>query len=116
MATVMKRRSDFGQILRAELDAQDISVRELARRLVASGHDVKVESCRRALMRYISGDSSPGADARVSIAAALGIPVDAFTEDRERQIRHERVMDALAPLADVLLELAVEVGRTERVA
>jgi transcriptional regulator with XRE-family HTH domain len=113
MAVATKRRSGFGDILRAELDAQDVSIRELARRLTA-GQDDRLESCRRTLMRYVSGDVAPGMLARTAIANALGIDKSVFAEEREQQARREKLMLALEPLADVLLALAVEVGQQGR--
>jgi len=98
-------RSPFGDILRRELDAAGLSVRQLSRRL-ADG-DVRAEHQRRMLQRYISGQTSPSQAARDRIADALGIPRDRFVEDAERRAELERVLNALAPLAAVLHELAV---------
>ncbi len=102
-----KRRSLFGELLRAELDTQGISIRELARRLTAEDES-KLENVRRSLMRYVQGEVTPGVDHREAIAAALGIDPAIFADDAERAARRERILSALEPLADVLLDLAVE--------
>lgn len=109
MATVTRRRSGFGDILRRELDGQNVSIRELARRLTLGEPD-RLENVRRSLGRYISGEVAPGTDAREAISDALGVEYEMFAEDAIRNARREKVLDALAPLADVLLDLAVEVS------
>lgn len=109
MATVARRRSGFGDILRRELDDQSVSIRELARRLTIGEPD-RLENVRRSLGRYISGEVAPGTEARESIAEALGVDYEIFAEDAIRHARREKVIDALAPLADVLLDLAIEVA------
>lgn len=104
VATARKRRGSFGYILRSELEEQNVSIRELARR-VAETPD-KVENVRRLLHQYLSGKVSPGHEMRDRIADALSIDPAVFTEDAERQAERDRVVDALGPLADILLELA----------
>lgn len=101
-----KRRTLFGEILRAELDGQGVSIRELARRL--AGDEGNLESVRRSLMRYVQGEVTPGVEQRQAIAEALAIDMAVFAEDTERAARRERILSALEPLADVLLELAIE--------
>lgn len=114
MATSTKRaRSGFGTILRRELDAQGISTRELARRLTREEPD-SIENMRRTLIRYMQG-TSPGESRREAIARELGIDAAVFAEDKIRNERRDRVLDALAPLADVLLELAIEVAREKEI-
>lgn len=114
MATVIGRRprSLFGEILRAELERQGISTRELARRL-ADGPE-KVENTRRTLIRYMRGEVLPGLQARETIAAALSLDPAVFADDADRAARRDRVLDALAPLADVLLQLATEIRDGDR--
>lgn len=114
MATVTrKRRSLFGEILRAELDDQGISIRELARRLTPEGGSL--ENTRRSLMRYVQGEVVPGVEMREAIASALSIDPAVFADDAERTARRERLLTALEPLADVLLDLAIEIrDREER--
>lgn len=109
MATTTPRRprSAFGDILRSELEAQEVSTRELARRIADSPD--KIENQRRTLIRYIRGEVMPGQHARATIAAALGIDPALFADDADRAAKRERVLDALAPLADVLLDLAIEI-------
>lgn len=101
-----KKRGSFGRILRTELDEQGVTTRELARRLAPVPE--KVESHRRLLHQYLSGGVSPRAEMRTRIADALAIDPDVFTEDAERQAERERLMDALEPLADILLDLATK--------
>lgn len=110
MATVSRKRSGFGDILRAELDRQDVSTRELARRLTVD-HPEKIENMRRTLIRYIRGENAPGKPARQAIADALSVDAEVFAQEAVNQVRRDKVLNALAPLADVLLELAVEVAR-----
>lgn len=107
MTTAARRNhSSFGRILRSELDDQGVTTRELARRLAPAPE--KVESHRRLLHQYLSGNVSPRPDMRSRIAAALEIDPDVFTEDAERQAERERLTDALEPLADLLLDLATK--------
>lgn len=113
MAAVARKRSGFGTILRRQLDANGVSTRELARRLTAAEPD-RIENMRRSLIRYIQGEVAPGPGMRDAIADALGIHRTVFAEDSIRTVRRERVLDALQPLADVLLDLAVEVGNETR--
>lgn len=101
-----KKHSSFGRILRSELDERNVSIRELARR-VAENED-KIESNRRLIHQYLSGSVSPRAEMRSRIAAALAIDPGVFTEDAERQAERERLIDALEPLADILLDIARE--------
>lgn len=115
MATtaVKKKRSSFGRILRAELEAQGVSVRELARRLSTDSTDTrKVENVRRLLQQYVAGEVSPGPEKRERIAAALSIDAAVFTDDAERQAERDRLMEAMKPLADLLLELATRAKDT----
>jgi len=108
MATVTrKRRSLFGEILRAELDDQGVSIRALARRLASD--EEHLENTRRSLMRYIQGEVSPGPEMREAIAVALGIEPTIFADDAERSARRERIIAAFEPLADVLLDIAIEI-------
>jgi transcriptional regulator with XRE-family HTH domain len=110
MATkTRKRRSSFGRILRVELDTQGVSIRELARRLSGDPSDVrKVENARRLLQQYVAGEVSPGEEKRELIAQALSIDPAVFAENAEKQAERDRLMDALEPLADLLLELATQ--------
>lgn len=109
MATVRKR-SGFGDILRRELDSQQVSTRELARRLTADEPN-RLESVRRTLIRYINGEVSPGSSAREAIAEALSVDYDLFAEDAVMHERRAKIANALLPLADALLDIAVEVAK-----
>lgn len=108
MATAARRRrsTPFGRILRSELEAQGVSIRELARRLARS--DEKVENERRLLHLYVSGEVSPGTEKRERIADALAIDPSTFAEDAERQAEREQLVAALEPLVDTLLDLATK--------
>jgi transcriptional regulator with XRE-family HTH domain len=110
--TARRQRSLFGEILKGELDLQKVSTRELARRLAESPE--KIENVRRTLIRYIRGEVLPGEQAREAIASALSIDPEVFAEDADRAAKRERVLDALAPLADVLLELVIDLRNEKR--
>lgn len=107
MATAAhKKHSSFSRILRSALDEQHVSTRELARRIASAPE--KVESSRRLLHQYLSGEVSPRAEMRDRIAEALSIDPEVFTEDAEREAERERLLDALEPLADILLDVAIK--------
>ena len=108
-----KRRSGFGEILRRELETQAVSTRELARRLTAD-EPHRLENTRRTLIRYINGDHYPNDHTREAIAAALSVDFEVFAEDAVMQERRAKIADALEPLADALLAIAVEVAREGR--
>lgn len=109
MATSVRRpRSLFGELLRRELETQGVSQRELARRLTTAD-PARLENTRRSLIRYIAGEVVPSETMREAIAQALDIDPTVFADDADRAARRERVMDALAPLADVLLDIAIEI-------
>lgn len=113
--TPRRPRSLFGEILRRELESQGVSNRELARRLTADD-PAKLENCRRSLIRYIRGEVMPSETMRDAIAEALDVDPSVFADDADRAARRDRVMDALAPLADVLLDIAVEIREREAAA
>lgn len=104
MSAARKNRGSFGRILRSELDEQHVSIRELARRVADNAE--KIESNRRLLHQYLSGEVSPRSEMRDRIADALSIDPSVFTEDAERQAERDRLIDALEPLADILLDIA----------
>ena len=105
MATVLhqKPRSPFGNLLRDALNETGVSIKELSRRIGQDGH---AEAKRRLLQKYISGEVSPGVDARQEIAVALAIDPERFAEDKEREEQRQQILNALIPLADQLLEIA----------
>lgn len=102
-----RRRGSFGRILRSELEEKNVTVRELSRR-IAAVEGSKPDNVRRLLHQYLAGEVSPRPAMRLRIANALAIDPGIFAEDTERQAEHERLMDALEPLADILLDLAVK--------
>lgn len=113
MAVTTRTRSGFGEILRRELEANGVSTRELARRLTSEEPE-RLDNMRRTLIRYIQGSLSPRSQARDAIAAALKVDSAVFAESAIHTERRNRVLDALKPLADVLLELAIEVAAEAR--
>lgn len=104
---LVKFRSGFGEILRGHLSEQDVTLRELARRLVDSDSEPRIESKRRLLRRYISGEVTPSRKARVEIARALRIDSSVFDEDAERQAEVAQIHSAMLSLAEALHDLAV---------
>lgn len=103
-------RGAFGRTLRAELDAQGCSIRELARRIAPS--EDKVENTRRLLQQYVAGEvAMPREETRERIAEALAIDPSVFAATTEQQAERERLSAALEPLVDILLELATEARR-----
>lgn len=113
MATVLKQktRSPFGNLFRDALDETGTSIRGLSRKLVGltagqEDADGRGEAKRRLLQKYVTGEVSPGPQARAEIAAALGVPPARFAVDQEREEQRRQIMNALIPLADQLLEIA----------
>ena len=107
MATVVRQkpRSPFGHLLREALDDTGVSVKELSRRIAKTPG--QAEAKRRLLQKYVTGEVSPGPDARDEISVALGIDGARFAEDREREEKFQQIMNSLIPLADTMLELAI---------
>lgn len=103
MAANSRPRSLFGEILRRELEAQQVSNRELARRLT-TGKPETLENTRRALIRYIRGEVVPGKQARAQIAAALGVDPAVFADDPTRDRQRKILEDAVGNLVDVLID------------
>lgn len=114
MSTVVKQkpRSPFGNLFREALDETGVSIRGLSRKLTGlapGAEDVNghAEAKRRLLQKYVTGEVSPGDAARAELADALGIDPVRFAVDREREEQRKQIMNALIPLADQLLEIAV---------
>ena len=107
MATALhqKPRSPFGNLLRDALDETGVSVKELSRRWAKNPSHA--EAKRRLLQKYVVGEVTPGDEARLEIATALGVAPARFAEDKEREEQRRQIMNALIPLADQLLEIAV---------
>jgi hypothetical protein len=61
--------SNFVRRVRAEMDAQSLSMRGLARRIDPDN----VERARRNLIRWMHGGIQPGRNNRIEVARALGI-------------------------------------------
>jgi transcriptional regulator with XRE-family HTH domain len=96
-------RTPFGSRLRAELDRQRVSNRELARRL----DPTDPEGARRSVARWLAPKGravTPSAPNIAAIAAALGVrPEDLEPEEDEEE----------SDLAMRMLEMIREVVRTE---
>lgn len=105
-ATRIKPRSPFGDMLRDALEETGVSIKGLSRLL--ADEPEHAEAKRRLLQKYVGGEVSPGGEARNAIADALGVPRERFHEDKELEARRRRILTALIPLADELLELATE--------
>lgn len=104
--TTQKPRSPFGNLLRDALDETGVSVKELSRRIAKEPH--QAEAKRRLLQKYVAGDVAPGVEARNEIAAALGVDPQRFAVDKEREEQLRQLLNAFVPLADTLLDLAIE--------
>lgn len=115
MATATKPSSPFGQLLRDILDEKGITIRELSRRMVDDPGDfTEVESKRRMLQRYLRGDVTPNARVRQEIADGLAEPRERLAEDREQEQQRRRVIEAITPLADALLDIARDTAKRGR--
>lgn len=73
-------RTGFASFLRLELDRQEISNRELGRRLDPENH----ERGRRTVQRALQGRFKPARLTRVRICKALGVPLP--DEDDEEEL------------------------------
>ncbi len=112
MKTATKPRSLFGHQLRAELSKQDVSVRELGRRM----HRAKpskwkdASSAWRSVRRWIVGTSA-STENRREVAAALGLDRDHFGtadgDDEEAELFAD-LSDALAALVRQQVRKATE--------
>lgn len=96
-------RTAFGQKLRAELDAQRLSIRKLARTM-APEHP---EPMRRNIARWIGGYNQPSRIHRIAIAEALGVPAERFLDDDDEEA------DPLVDLMRVLRRVVREELRAE---
>lgn len=112
MAVATKSRSPFGHLLRDILDEKGITIRDLSRLLARDPTDfTDAESKRRMLQRYLKGDIVPNDRVRHEIADALQEPRERLAEDREQEQQRRRVIEAITPLADALLEIARDTAR-----
>ena len=96
------RDQTFAEILQAEIDAQGISNRELARRLVKDPE--KMNGARRQVIRWLNGETpNPTRPTRIRIAKALRI-------EPERLLRVRPLSDLVA---ERLTELEQRLGTIE---
>lgn len=79
VAQATKKPSWFAPKLKTELVRQDVSVRELARRL----RPADTEGARRDLNRYLHNGIVPSAGRRAEIEEALGMESGSLDEDEE---------------------------------
>lgn len=105
----LKLRSGFGEILHHILEADGITLRELARRVAGEGASPnQVESKRRLIHRYVSGEVAPSRKARAEVAVALERDLSIFDEDAERAAEIRQIHGAMLGLAETLRDLAVK--------
>lgn len=75
--------------LTGELERQDVTRRELARRLASEHRDgltqKTFESSRRAIYKYLNGEISPSEGTRVAIADALGVDPSLVPTDEDEE-------------------------------
>lgn len=105
---VVRFRSGFGEVLRGFLDTDGVTLRELARRVSHEGGESQIESKRRLIRRYISGEVEPSRKARDEIAVALGRDPSVFDEDAERAAEIRQIHGAMLGLAETLHALAMK--------
>jgi transcriptional regulator with XRE-family HTH domain len=100
MAAPAKPRSFFGHRLRAELERNGTSIREVARRL----NPGNVEFARRNLTRWITGGVTPTRANRQAVAVALGLDPSFFDEDDEEEAEMADLVRALMHRIDRVVE------------
>lgn len=90
MATV-NGHSGFGRKLRFVLEREDVSARELGRRLRPDNHEVG----RRTVARYLNGTVSPSRARRELIASVLGVQSAEFADEDEEGDPVEALMSSI---------------------
>jgi hypothetical protein len=75
------KRLTFALQLRQAIDGQDVSVRELARRL----NPENPEAPRSGLHKWLKGKHVPSRSSRRTVAVALGLPADHFLDDDDTE-------------------------------
>lgn len=98
-------RSAFGEILASILEERGIKIRALSI-LWASRYGGKPESRRRLLHKYLDEGASPGPAHRAELADLLDLDPSVFAEEAEIRREKQELANALAPLVDVLYDLA----------
>ena len=96
MAQVADRQATFGRRLRADLEAQKVSVRELGRRLNPNEPQVG----RRAVHKYLADKHVPRRSTRARLAVALGFEPGRYDDEDDEE-------------EDLLLELLSTVRNIE---
>ena len=105
---------EFRDWLSSEMEARDVSRRELARRL-ATKHPKgvtpgTVETYRSAIKRYLAGTQVPIDSTRGAIADALGVDRSQLPEDEEEEVDLERMVALLEELAHNQAELSKQLS------
>lgn len=103
----------MGLRIRKAREERDVSVRELARRLVkilgASGERGQFELMRRYVARWESGSNMPSEHYRDAICDALGVPRSTLRDDEDEESSTVRVVfDLPKDLFGELIEKVVE--------
>lgn len=93
----------------AAIVAEDVSIREIARRLAGdNATTAQVETKRRALGRYLGDEHTPRHPTAKKIARALGMPEDHFDvlyPEREMRLSTTKQLQAIKALVVELREL-----------
>ena len=110
-------RTPFGRKLAAELERQNVSARELARRM--KPHDPEAQ--RRSIARWLAPLGSapnPSPSSRRAAAEALGLEPGALDEDEEEAASMRPIADDLAVMFSLALDRALDakLAARERVA
>lgn len=82
--TINPRAVAFGRQLRAEMLDQNVSSRELGRRLAKSG-TITAPAARRSVMKYLAGDVLPSPERRDELADALGVGRERLELDEDEE-------------------------------
>lgn len=98
----------FGRQLRAAMLKQNVSSRELGRRLASES--LTAPAARRSVMKYLRGDVLPSPDRRGEIADALGVERDELSvdEDDEESDLFTALYTALRDIARHEVRVALE--------
>ena len=92
--------SRFASRVRAEMDAQSLSVRALARRI----DPANLDRARRNLHRWLDEGMSPSRTSRVGVARALGIDPSELEDDDEESDPLDALANAIKALVRVEFE------------
>lgn len=96
--------TDFATVLRAAIQAADLSVRGLARKL-SDGTPAQIEKERRTLNRYLAGDHLPDPGNADRIAAALDLPAGTFPNSEGNRSPRRTLAEQVSELTDLVEEV-----------